>query len=271
MLKKALTVVLLSAAGGGLLLGSEAVSYLKTFGGSVQRAVRSEISPEFELQRLQDEVAGLMPEVRNLLRTVAEQSVDLRDLDRQIEEREQNLEQQQAVVLALRDELATDKDVFICQARTCSREEVQQELEHRFDAFCRLEETVSRDRQIRAALQGTLRTNQSRLDTVLSRREELNVEVAQLEHRLRQVEAAEEASTLQIDDTRFAAVESMIRRMNHDLDVRESILESEGRLLSRLPDSIGNPTDKRDILAAVDEHFSDQLNAVEEDTMAAAP
>ena len=212
-----------------------------------------------------------MPEVRNLLRTVAEQSVDLRDLERQIQSREENLEQQQAVVLALRDELSTDKDVFICQSRSCSREEVQQELQHRFDAFCRLEETVSRDHQIRAALQGTLRANQSRLDSVLSRREELDVEVAQLESRLRQIEAAEEASTLQVDDTRFAAVESMIRRMNHDLDVRESILESEGRLLSRLPDSIGNRASEHDVLAAVDEYFSDRRSSGQEGTIAAAP
>lgn len=263
MLRKTLGFLLCSSMVAGVILGSESLSYLRTFGGSVKRAVQSEISPEFELQRLQDEVAGLMPEVRSLLRTVAEQTVDLRDLEKQIEQREQELALQQKSVLQLRDDLKEETSEFVYAAVTWTRAEVEAELEHRFAAFCRQEETLDRDRQIQAAMQGTLRANQSRLDAVLSRREELDVDVAQLENRLRQIEAAEAVSTIHLDETRIADVEKMIRHMNHELDVRESILESEGRLLSRIPVESGKSRSITDVLAAVDQHFGDSSEQTE--------
>ena len=82
MLKKLVVGTAALAVAGGLILGSDALSYLRTFGGNVREAVKSEISVEFELDRIRDEVDSLMPEIRQHMTVVAEQSVDVKDLDK---------------------------------------------------------------------------------------------------------------------------------------------------------------------------------------------
>jgi hypothetical protein len=84
MLKKLVVGTATAAIAGGLLLGSEAVSYVRTFGSNVREAVKSEISVEFELDRIRNEVDNLMPEIRKHMTIVAEQSVDVKDLDREL-------------------------------------------------------------------------------------------------------------------------------------------------------------------------------------------
>lgn len=106
---------------GGLFLGNETFSYLRTFGTQVRQTVKNEISVEFELQRIRDEVDSLMPEIRRHMITVAEQSVDVKDLERTLGEREKNLSEQRASILTLRSDLESDRSHFTYRAVSYSR------------------------------------------------------------------------------------------------------------------------------------------------------
>jgi peptidoglycan hydrolase CwlO-like protein len=256
MLKKLVLGTAVLAVAGGLLLGSDALSYLRTFGGNVREAVKSEISVEFELDRIRDEVDSLMPEIRRHMTVVAEQSVDVKDLDRELTEKEARLSKQREAILALRSDLESGKDSFIYRAVSYSRGEVEADLANRFVSYCTAEDCVKRDRQILTAQRDTLRANQQKLDTMLSRKQDLIVKVAQLEARLKQVQAAEAINSIEIDDSHLAHVENMIKEMNHALDVRESVLETEGQVLGRIPvaDDDSTPTEGN-ILGEIDAHF----------------
>lgn len=255
MLKKIVVGTAALSLAGGLLLGADALSYLRTFGGNVRDAVKSEISVEFELDRIRDEVDNLMPEIRRHMTIVAEQSVDVKDLDRDLAEKEASLSRQKEAILALRTDLETGKDSFTYRAVSYSRGEVEADLAQRFESFCTAEDCVKRDRQILTAQRDTLRANQKKLDTMLSRKQDLIVKVAQLEARLKQVQAAEAVNSIEIDDSHLAHVEKMIKDMNHALDVRESVLETEGQVLGRIPVD-EEPAPKRgNILGEIDSHF----------------
>lgn len=255
MIKKLVVGAATAAIAGGLLLGSDALSYLRTFGSNVREVVKSEISVEFELDRIRDEVDNLMPEIRNHMSVVAEQSVDVKDLDRDLTEKEASLRQQKESILALRSDLETGRDQFTYRAVSYSRNEVEADLAQRFESYCMAEDSVKRDRQILAAQRDTLRANQKKLDTMLSRKQDLIVKVAQLEARLKTVQAAETINSIEIDDTRLAHVEKMIKDMNHSLDVRESVLETEGHFLGRIPVEEADAPLTGDIVGEIDQHF----------------
>jgi chromosome segregation ATPase len=255
MLKKIVVGTCALALAGGLLLGSDALSYLRTFGGNVRKAVKSEISVEFELDRIRDEVDNLMPEIRNHMTIVAEQSVDVKDLDRELAEKEAALSKQKEAILALRSDLETGRDSFMYRAVSYTRGEVEADLAHRFESYCTAEDCVKRDRQILTAQRDTLRANQQKLDTMLSRKQDLIVKVAQLEARLKQVQAAEAVNSIEIDDSRLAHVEKLIKDMNRALDVRESVLETEGQVLGRIPVDEEPAPQNASILGEIDSHF----------------
>lgn len=255
MLKKLVMGTAAAALAGSLVLGSDALSYLKTFGSNVRQAVKSEISVEFELDRIRHEVDNLMPEIRSHMTVVAEQSVDVKDLDRDLTAREASLERQKEAILALRTDLESGKNHFTYRAVSYTRDEVEADLAQRFATYCTAEGSVKRDRQILAAQRDTLRANQKKLDAMLTRKQDLIVKVAQLEARLKQVQAAETINAIEIDDTRLAHVEKMIRDMNRALDVRESLLETEGQVLGRIPVEDTDAPEKGNIIGEIDSHF----------------
>jgi hypothetical protein len=255
MLKKIVVFGLSAALVGGLLLGSDALSYLRTFGGQVRQVVKSEISVEFELDRIRDEVDNLVPEIRRHMTIVAEQSVDVKDLERDLTEKEAALGKQKEAILALRSDLESGNTSFTYRAVSYSRGEVEADLAHRFESFCSVEEGVKRDRQILKAQRDTLRANQKKLDTLLSRKQDLVVKVAQLEARLKQVQAAEAINSIEIDDSQLAHVEKMIKDMNHALDVRQSVLETEGTVFGGIPVNEEDAPTNGDIVGEIDLHF----------------
>jgi len=264
MLKKLIVGSATAAVAGSLLFGGDAVSYLRTFGSNVRQAVKSEISVEFELDRIRQEVDNLMPEIRQHMTIVAEQSVDVKDLDRELAEKETGLVKQKEAILALRSDLETGKDKFTYRAVSYSRGEVEADLAHRFGAYCTAEDCTKRDRQILAAQRDTLRANQKKLDAMLSRKQDLVVKVAQLEARLKTVQAAETINSIEIDDTKLSHVEKMIKDMNRSLDVRESVLETEGQVLSRIPVEEATLPVKGDVVGEIDAHFG--LKAADKDS-----
>lgn len=255
MLKKIVAGTLVAGVAAGMIFGSDSLSYLRTFGTNVRQAVKSEIAPEFELGRIRGEVTNLMPEIRRHLTIVAEQSVDIRDMEREIAEKETNMNRQKDAILALRTDLESGKDMFTYKAVSYTRGEVESDLSQRFDSYRALEEGVKRDHQILQAQKDTLRANQKRLDTMLSRKQDLVVKVAQLEAKLKQVQAAETINSIELDDSKLAHVEKMIRDLEHSLDVRQSVLETEGQVLGRIPVEEETPAETGNILGEIDSHF----------------
>lgn len=255
MLKKLIVGTLGLGVAAGLIFGADSLSYLQTFGSNVRHAVKSEIRPEFEIDRIRHEVGNLMPEIRRHMTVVAEQSVDVKDLEQEIAEHEGSLNRQKEAILALRNDLDSGRDRFTYRAVSYTRGEVESDLAQRFEAFRNSEESLKRNRQILAAQRDTLRANQQKLDAMLSRKQKLVVEVAQLEARLKQVQAAEAVNSIEIDDSRIAHVDKMIREMNRQLDIRQSLLETEGHVLGRIPVEEDAAAPDQNILSEIDSHF----------------
>lgn len=255
MIKKAIVGSLAALVVGGLVFGKDIFSYATTACNSVSEAVRSEITPEFELERIRNEIGKLMPEIRQHMTVVAEQSVDVKDLERDIATREEKLVGQKDAILALRSDLTTGGNEFTYRQVSYSRGEVEADLATRFDAYRTGEEALKRDRQILAAQRQTLRANQKKLDSMMSRKQKLSVQVSQVEARLKTIQATEAVNAIEVDDTKLSHVEGMLKELNHALDVRESMLETEGSVLGRIPvEEDGMPVDA-DVVSEIDSHF----------------
>lgn len=269
MFRKLLVSTMAMGLVAGLVFGSDSLSYFRTVCRNVRETVKSEISPEFELDRIRGEVDGLMPEIRRHMTIVAEQVVDVKDMERETGEKDASLASQKQAILALRSDLDSGKNQFTYQAVSYTRGQVENDLSQRFDAFRMLEESLRRDQKILVALRDTLAANQQKLDAMMLRKKDLVVKVAQLEARLKQVQAAETINAIEVDDTKLARVENLIRQLNRNLDVRQSVLETEGHVLGRIP--VGEPAAAANasILSRIDSHFG--ISAEKSSTDEAVP
>lgn len=255
MLKKVVCGSLAATMLAGVLFGRDMFSYANTACKNVRSAVKSEITPEFELDRIRNEIERLMPEIRQHMAIVAEQSVDVKDLQRDIEKKRSKLDKQKDAILALRSDLSQDGESFTYRHVSYTRGEVEADLENRFTSFRAGEEALKRDQQILDAQRQTLQANQKKLDAYLGSKQTLTVQVSQLEARLKTIQATEAVNQIEFDDTRLSHVEEMIGELNHALDVRESLIETEGNVLGRIPIEAEVEEVHTDVVAEIDSHF----------------
>jgi len=254
MIKSAIAGTAVLALAAGFIFGIDIFSYGRTLCTNAREAVRSGISPEFELDTIRSEIDRLMPDIVRHKKIVAEQIVDVRGLEGAIAEKEASLQSQKSAVLALRSFLDSDRATYVYRYVSYSREEVETDLADRFEAFRTLEDSVARDNRILSAQNQTLRANRQKLDSMLDRKQELAVDVAQLQARLKQIQATEAVHAVEVDDSLLNRVEEMIRNLNHSLDVREAMLETEGHVQGRIP--VEEPDFRtNDLITEIDQHF----------------
>ena len=235
MLKKAIVTAAAVAVASGFVFGTDVFSYVSTGADNVRQAVKSEVPIEFELDRARTLVKDLDPEIKKSLHVIAEEQVAVEKLEKAIAKRESRIAEQEMAIRRLRDDVKSEKTLFVYAGRTYDKPEVTKELADRFDRFEVAEDTLKRERQVLDAKEKNLAAHRDQLDAMMAARKDLVVEIEQLEARLNSVRAAESLSELEIDDSALTRARSLISDLNTKLDVRERLLDETGTLIGGIP------------------------------------
>ena len=261
MIKKSLFGILALGIVATAILGRDVASYARTLTGNVRDAVKGEIDVEFEVDRAKEMVENLVPDIRECMSIVAEQQVDIRDMERVVTERQLAMNTQRDAVLAMRSDLNTQKSEFTYASVNWSRGEVTRDLARRFERLKTAEQTLNADKKILAARREQLAANQDKLEGMLDQKQDLEVKVAQLEARLKQVQAAETVAEMKLDDSRLSRAQKLIRDLNKQLDVKEAMLDAEGKFTGLIPWDGNEEPASTDIAAEIDAYFGDKADA----------
>src|SRR3954453_15938474 len=111
LILKVIKYGVLTVAGGALitslLLGSEAMSYVRSSARSVRTAVKDNIPIEFELRRARDLLDDILPEMQANVRLMAQQEVEIDAAKEDIEGCQKSLSEEGVRVQKLRDMVST--------------------------------------------------------------------------------------------------------------------------------------------------------------------
>lgn len=253
----ALALVVLAS----LAFGWDTWSYLRLGMSSLRAAAKAEVPIEVELARARQLVDELVPEVRRSLNVVAEQQVDLERLEKGIADKKGTLASQKEALLTLRKDLAENSGVHRYASHTYTRQQVEQDLARRFERFRSLEAASATDEQILAARQQTLRANEAKLAALLTARQELQLQLEQLQARLETQRAQEAATTIVLDDSRLNQTKQLISQLNRQLDVRQKVLNQADVLAGEIPVEGGTKAEPADLLGEIDRYFSQPASA----------
>ncbi|QDT30514.1 coiled-coil domain-containing protein [Gimesia panareensis] len=252
--KKILIGAAVLATLGTFVFGRDVISYMKTAGTSVRDAVKSEVPVDFEVERARKMVEDLVPDIRRCMHVIAEQQVDVETLQQEMHESELAMKQQKEAMFTLRSDLESNDTEFVYASRTYSKDDIRSDLAQRFDRFKVASETLKRNQQILKAREKALDANREKLENMLSSKMDLEVQIEQLEARLKSVQAAETVSNLQIDNSQLTRAKSLIRDLNKQLDVKEKLLDAEGKFTGLIPVDT-KAEEKRDVVKQMDEYF----------------
>lgn len=263
MLKKAILGSLAVASAGGFFLGSDAVSYMKTGVSNLREAVRSEIPIDLEMDRARQEIEGLIEPIRESLKVVATQQVEIDKLKSSIETKTAALEEQEEAILALNEDLKSGETQFVYAGRTYTANEVQRDLTERFNRFKVAQETLKNQQEILASREQMLEANRQKLENMLSQKKDLEVRLEQLMAKMQTIAARKQMSNLSIDDSKLAKTKSLINSIDKKLDVEAKLLDAEGNFVGLIP--VETKTDvPEDISEQVAQFFSkNDIDAVD--------
>lgn len=256
MIKKGLFGLAVMALLGTFVFGREAVSYFRAGCRNVQNAVKAEVPIEFEIERAKTMVDQLIPDIRKCMHVVAEQQVDIERMQAEIVQRETEIGKQKSAIMAMRSDLGTGKPTFVYASHTYGASDVKRELASRFERFKAAEEILTADRKILTAREQALVANREKLENMMHAKKELEVKLEQLQARVHTIQAAETVSRLAIDDSNLTHARKLITDLNRQLDVKQRMLDVEGKFVSMIPVEQIAPEAPTDLDQQIDAYFN---------------
>lgn len=245
------TVVLFLA--GGVLFGHNVFSYMRSGARSVRASVAEQIPTEFELSRARDLLDDIIPEMQANIRLMAQEEVEIAALTQDIETTEERLAHERAKIERLTLLLAEDQPQYRIGGRRFTHDQVRTDLARRFNRFKEAQQVlagkqrllISREKSLQAAIQILERTR--------GQKQLLGEKIAALDAQHRMIQAAAVGSLIEIDQTRLAQADRLIRNLKKRLDVAERVLAGEARFTEPIEVAV---VDEADLLAQVREHFA---------------
>ena len=258
MVKKAVVI----AAGVLLLLGLlYGRSHISTAYGIAQDTLQESVPIPFEIKRAREEIKRLQPEIERNMRAIAEVEVEVAKLERQVTKAKDRLSNDQAEILQLKGDLESGSEVFVYAGRNYSAQQVKTDLIRRFDQFRTQEATlVSKTKQLEAK-QRMLLAARDKLEGMLAAKSQLEVDVENLEARLKMVEVAQTTSDFNFDDSQLSQTQELLEQIRTRIEVSEKLVNADVEYYDRIP--LGQADVDRDITEEITDYFGEHRPEVE--------
>lgn len=233
--------------------GREAVSYVRTSAGWVKDSVKNNVPIEFEIERARRMVKELVPDIRKNMQLIATEEVEVDQLAKKIGGVEGRLEKDRTELMKLKDDLGTNKAVYRYAGRDYSADQVKIDLANRFERYKTNDATLGSLKEMHRARLRSLDGARQKLEGMLAAKRQLEVDVEQLEARLKMVEAAQTTSDYAFDDTQLSRVKQLVTDLRTRLEVAEKLVNAESQFRDEIPLNEPAPENVVDEIA---EYFS---------------
>ena len=239
---------------GAVFFGGDLVSYVRSSAKSVQTVVKDSVPVEFELQRARDLVEHIVPELHANIRLIAHEEVEIAALSDDIESSEQEMGEERDRVARMRDELAGQQVHYTFSNRRYTRDQVKQELSRRFERYRESDVILAGKKRLLETRQRSLQAAMERLDRTRSEKTRLEQQIEALAGQHRLIQAASVGSRINLDGSKLAESQKLIRQIKKRLDVAERVLAHDARFVEGIPLDVIN---EHDLLTEFDEYFNE--------------
>ena len=183
--------------------GRDAASYIHTSAGMVRDSVKEAVPLSFEIDRARKLVKDLVPDIRRNMHVIAQEEVEIDRLEKQVAAGEARLEKDRSELAKLHRDAATAARSFEYGGRSYTLAEVKTDLVNRLDRCKTSQATLESIKEIRQARRKSLDAARQKLDGMLASKRQLEVDVENLEARLKMIEVAETTSNCRFDESQL--------------------------------------------------------------------
>jgi len=203
-------------------------SYVKTAWRQAKDVAKQQVSTDFEIERVSQEIGSLDRALDRMIRPIAEHKVAVDRLRREVTEKEAKLAEQKKVLLdataAVRNAKPNEQLVFADKPYPV--EQVKRKIAVDFESYKRFESSVGAQRKLLESKEATLRAAQDQLQTFMSKKRDFELQLAQLraEHEVNKVAAV--GTDVEIDNTPLANIAQALAELKDAIDRDRIVLDT---------------------------------------------
>ena len=256
MLKKGLFLGAAVALLLGLGFGRNALSYMKTTLNKVSDTVKNSVSIGYEIDRARQMIKDLTPEIRRNMHLIAREEIQVHQLEERVASADDRLARDRKEILRIKEVLDHNQGEEFCQlaSRTYPVTRVNVDLTNRFKHYKTADETSFNLRKVLGARQRTLAAARQKLNGMLAAKQQLEVDVENLEARLKMVEVAQTTSEFNFDDSHLARTRELVSDIHTRIEVSAKLLDAQTDFHARIP--LDLPQGTEDISEQIAEYFT---------------
>lgn len=252
MIRKLVIVAVVLGLVGAFVAKSNLASYVSTSYRRVAGTVEESVPMEFQIDRARNMVRDLEPEIRRSMHIIAKEEVEVAELDKRLETAAEKADKDKTEIMRLQSDLKTGDSVFRYAGHSYSERQVKEDLARRFNRFKTTDATLDNMRQMRDARQRNLDAARQKLTAMMSAQRQLQVEVENLETKLKLVEVAEASSDFQFDDSQLARAKQLMSDIRTRLDVAAKLANADTNFQEEIP---LDETNAEDVTEQVADYF----------------
>jgi chromosome segregation ATPase len=220
---------------GGIVANTNLGSYVGTSYRRAATTVEESVPLEFQIDRARNMVRDLEPEIRRSMHVIAKEEVQVAELDRRLEHAEANAQKDKSEIIRLQSDLKSGDRVFRYAGHSYSADQVKEDLSRRFNRYRSVDSTIESMRKMRDARQRNLDAAREKLTAMMSAQRQLQVDVENLEAKLKLVQVAEASSDFQFDDSQLARAKQLMTDIRTRLDVAAKLANADTNFQQEIP------------------------------------
>lgn len=250
MIKKLVVLSLGILLLGGIVANTKLGSYVCTTYRRAATSVEESVPLEFQIDRARNMVRDLEPEIRHSMHVIAKEEVEVAELDRRLEQAEGSAQKDKSEIMRLQSDLKTGDRVFRYAGHSYTADQVKEDLSRRFNRYKSVDGTIESMRKMRDARQRNLDAAREKLTAMMSAQRQLQVDVENLEAKLKLVQVAEASSDFQFDDSHLARAKQLMTDIRTRLDVAAKLANADTNFQKEIPLDEAAPDDVTEQVAA---------------------
>ena len=256
MLKKGLLLGIAAALLLGLGFGRNVSSYMKTTLNKVSDTVKNSVSIGYEIDRARQMIKDLTPEIRRNMHLIAKEEIQVHQLEERVARADDRLALDRKEILKIKEVLDQSQGEEFCQlaSRTYPVARVNIDLTSRFKHYKTADETSFNLRKVLGARQRTLVAARQKLNGMLAAKQQLEIDVENLEARLKMVEVAQTTSEFNFDDSHLARTRELVSDIHTRIEVSAKLLDAQTDFHARIPLDLPQATE--DISDQIAQYFT---------------
>ena len=225
MLKKFVLGGVAAALLGGVLIGTGAWSHIRTAGGWIAQTAEDAVPLEWEIRRAKDMIANLEPEIAVNAKRIALEKIKVAKLEKDVNTATERLADARRDITRLKQDLESGSEHYTYKGKTFTSSQVKDELSRRFNAFKVSNETADSLEKMLTARQETLRAATERMEAMLAAKNQLEIEIENLEAQLAAVRVAQTKSELAVDDSALSRTRELLDNISARIEVEREMTQ----------------------------------------------